>query len=89
MKEKPLMSKTIFSCDTEITLSLIDEHSPRALMCAPIRTPSQMMDLLYVDAPLDERCQPAPEEMFVFVQAVVEQIEHTAGVSYETEGNKS
>lgn len=79
VNEKPLMSKTIFSCDTQITLSLIDEHSPRALMCVSLGAVDQMMDLLYVDAPIDERSRPGPEEMFVFVQAVAKQIQHQAG----------
>ena len=66
----PLMTKSIFSCDTKVTLSLIDEHSPRAVMCAPLGSTGQTIDLLYVDLPIDERCQPGSEEMFAFVQAV-------------------
>lgn len=89
VREKPLMSKTIFTCDTEVTLSLIDEHSPRALMCSPINTPGQSMDLLYVDVPIDGHFQPGPEEMFVLVQAVAEQIQNAACISSETEGRES
>ena len=65
-----LMTKSIFSCDTQITLSLIDEHSPRALMCAPIGIGKDAVDLLYVDVPIDDRLAHGPEEMFAFVQAV-------------------
>jgi hypothetical protein len=69
----PLMTKSIFSCDTQITISLIDEHSPRALMCAPIGSRDDVMHLLYVDVPIDDRMVHGPEEMFAFVQAVAQQ----------------
>jgi len=64
------MTKSIFSCDTRITLSLIDEHSPRALICVPLGATDQAIDLLYVDVPIDERSGPSAEETFAFVQAV-------------------
>lgn len=70
----PLMTKSIFSCDTQITLSLIDEHSPRAIICASLSSTCQTVDLLYVDVPIDERRQPNAEEMFVFVQTVAQLI---------------
>jgi len=68
---RPLMTKSIFSCDTQITLSMIDEQSPRAIICAPVSSTDQTVDLLYVDVPINERRQPSAEEMFAFVQAVV------------------
>ncbi len=68
--KNPRMTKSIFSCDTKVTLSLIDEHSPRAVMCVPLGSTGQTIDLLYVDLPIDERGQHNPEEMFAFVQAV-------------------
>jgi len=67
---RPLMTKSIFSCDTRITLSLIDEHSPRALICVPLGATDPAIDLLYVDVPIDERSGPSAEETFAFVQAV-------------------
>jgi len=67
---RPLMTKSIFSCDTEITISLIDEHSPRALICSPVGPRKDVTDLLYVDVPIDDRMPHGPEEMFAFVQAV-------------------
>ncbi len=67
---QPLMTKSIFSCETGITISLMDEHNPRALMCAPIGSRQDVLDLLYVDVPIDERMAHGPEEMFAFVQAV-------------------
>ena len=64
------MTKSIYPCDTEVTVSLIDEQSPRALICAPLGSLEDAVDLLYVDIPIDERTAPGPEEMFAFVQAV-------------------
>jgi len=72
----PLMTKSIFSCDPSITVSLIDEHSPRALICASLGIAGQTVDLLYVDVPIDEHCQPGAEEMFAFVQAVAQIVSH-------------
>jgi hypothetical protein len=66
----PLMTKSIFSCDTRVTLSLIDEHSPRALICACLGATDQTVDLLYVDVPIEDRCRPRAEEVFAFIQAV-------------------
>ena len=71
-----LMTKSIFSCDTQITMSAIDEHSPRALLCAPVGATG---DLLYVDTPIEERRQPGPEEMFAFIQAVAELVGESDG----------
>jgi hypothetical protein len=70
---QPLMTKSIFSCDTQVTISLIDEHSPRALMCAPLGSRKDVVDLLYVDVPIDDSMAHGPEEMFAFVQAVAQQ----------------
>jgi hypothetical protein len=68
-REQALMSKTIFTCDPQVTISLIDEQSPRAVMCVPLSSSKQTMDLLYVDIPIDEHILHSPEEMFAFIQA--------------------
>lgn len=73
-RRKPLMSKSIFSCDGEITISLIDEHSPRALICVPLGATDDAVNLLYVDVPIRERAKPSTEEMFAFVQAVAQHV---------------
>jgi len=67
---RPLMTKSIFSCDTQVTVSLIDEFSPRALICASLGASENTVDLLYVDVPIIERHKPSEEEVFAFVQAV-------------------
>ena len=74
--DRPLMSKSIFSCDMKVTVSLIDEHSPRALICASLGTTGQAVDLLYVDVPIDERYRSSAEETFAFVQAVAQLVSH-------------
>ena len=68
------MSKSIFSCDAQVTISLIDEHSPRAIICVPFGATDQAVDLIYVDMPIKDRIPPQPEEMFAFVQAVAQQV---------------
>ena len=67
---RPLMSKSIFSCETTITITIMDEHSPRALLCVPMGRRGDALDLLYVDVAIDDRMAHGPEEMFAFVQAV-------------------
>jgi len=71
---RPLMTKSIFSCDTQVTRSLIDERSPRALICAPLGVVEEAAHLLYVDVPIDDRIAPGPEEMFAFVQAAAREV---------------
>lgn len=70
LRGRPLMTKSIFSCDTQVTMSLIDEHSPRALICVPLGAHEGRIDLLYIDVLIDDRVPPGPEEMFALVQAV-------------------
>lgn len=71
---RPLMTKSIYSCDPLVTVSLIDEFSPQALMCASLGAADQTVDLLYVDVPINERSRPSTEEMFAFIQAVAQLI---------------
>ena len=68
------MTKSIYTCDTQVTVSLIDEQSPRALICAPLGSLADAVDLLYVDVPIDERTAPDAEEMFAFVQVVAQRV---------------
>ena len=71
---RALMTKSIFTCDTQVTISLIDEFSPRALMCASLGVAEKTVDLLYVDVPIDDRSKPGAEELFAFIQAVAQLI---------------
>lgn len=63
------MVRTIFSSDTDITRAVVDEQSPRAVICAPIGDGTEMLDLLYVDVPIDR----ATPDMLAFVKAVSRQ----------------
>jgi len=71
---QPLMTKSIFSCDTQVTPSLMDELSPRALICVPFGVAEETAHLLYVDVPIDDRTVPGPGEMFAFVQAAAREV---------------
>ena len=71
---RALMTKSIFTCDTQVTISLVDEFSPRALICAYLGAVEKTVDLLYVDVPINERHKPSAAEMFAFVQAVAQLI---------------
>lgn len=73
-KGNPIMAKSIYSSDFEITFTAVDEHTPRAVMCAPLGDITEGGDLLYLDVPIDETIKTTPEEMFEFVQAVSRQV---------------
>jgi len=70
----PAMAKTIFSSDTEVTITLIDEFSPRAIICAPLSAGADTLDLLYLDFPFEESFGVSPEEMFAFTRLVAEEV---------------
>jgi serine phosphatase RsbU (regulator of sigma subunit) len=64
------MVRTIYSSDAEITSTSIDEHSPRAIICAPLGDVTKVFDLLYLDIPVDK----ATPDMLKFVWAVSRQV---------------
>jgi len=64
------MVRTIYSSDAEITSTSIDEHSPRAVICAPLGDVTKVVDLLYLDIPVDK----ATPDMLEFVWAVCRQV---------------
>jgi serine phosphatase RsbU (regulator of sigma subunit) len=66
----PVMAQSISSSDTDMVLTLSDEHSPRVVICAPLSTVTEEVDLLYLDA-LIEQTTP---DTFEFVQAVARQV---------------
>jgi len=69
-----IMAKSIYSSDFEITFTAVDEHSPRAVICAPLGDVTEGGDLLYLDIPIDETIKTTPDEMFEFVQLVSRQV---------------
>jgi sigma-B regulation protein RsbU (phosphoserine phosphatase) len=70
----PVMAKSVFSPDTQVTITLIEEHSPRATICAPLEHNDGLVDLLYVDMPIDGNARISPEEMFALVCAVAQEV---------------
>jgi len=65
-----VMAKSIYSSDLEITSTIVDEHSPRAVICAPLGDVTEPVDLLYLDIPLNDTSKTTPEETFEFVRTV-------------------
>lgn len=71
---EPVMAKSIYSSDVEVTITVVDEHSPRAVICAPLGDVAQTVDLLYLDIPIGAAMRVSPEETFAFVQAVAAEV---------------
>jgi len=69
-----VMAKSIYSSDLEITSTIVDEHSPRAVICAPLGDVTEAVDLLYLDIPIDDAAKTTPEQTFEFVRAVAREI---------------
>ena len=69
-----VMAKSIYSSDLEITSTVVDEHSPRAVICTPLGDVTEAADLLYLDIPIDDAAKTTPEQTFEFVRAVAREI---------------
>jgi sigma-B regulation protein RsbU (phosphoserine phosphatase) len=65
-----LMAKSIYSSDTEITASVLDEHSPRTVICAALGETTGPADLLYLDIPIDK----TTPDMLEFIRALCPKI---------------
>jgi sigma-B regulation protein RsbU (phosphoserine phosphatase) len=76
-KGNAVMAKSIYSSDEEITVTMVDEHSPRALICAPLGDVARGCDALYLDVPIDEAARTTPEEVFELVRAISREIVST------------
>lgn len=64
-------ANTVFSSDAEMTWSVVDAHSPRTIVCAPLDDVTESVDLLYLDIPVDS----ARPDVVEFVQAVARQVD--------------
>ena len=71
---EPVMAKSIYSSDVEVTITVVDEHSPRAVICAPLGDAAETVDLLYLDIPIGGATKFSPEETFAFVGAVAQEV---------------
>ena len=69
-----VMAKSIYSSDLEITSTIVDEHSPRAVICAPLGDVTEAADLLYLDIPINGSTKTTPEETFEFARAVTREV---------------
>ncbi len=72
--DRAVMAKSVYSPDDEVTVALVDEHSPRATICAPLGAAAGEIDLLYVDVPIEQGFQAGPEEMFALVCLVAQKV---------------
>jgi sigma-B regulation protein RsbU (phosphoserine phosphatase) len=73
-KGNAVMAKSIYSSDEEITVTLVDEHSPRGLICAPLGDVRKGVDALYLDVSIDEAAKTTPEEVFELANAISREI---------------
>jgi hypothetical protein len=71
---RPVMAKSIYSSDVEVTITVVDEHSPRAVICAPLGDAAETVDLLYLDIPIGGSMRVSPEETFAFVGMVAAEV---------------
>ncbi len=68
-----MMAKSIYSSDAEITATVLDEHSPRTVICAALGETAGPADLLYLDIPIDK----TTPDMLEFIRALCPQIVST------------
>ncbi len=66
---KAVMATSTHSSDAEINLTVVDEHTPRAVICAPLTDVKDVVDLLYLDLPI----RATTPDTFEFVKAVSRQ----------------
>ena len=65
-----VMATSTRSAGADVFLTISDEHRPRAVICAPLSAVTDVVDLLYLDIPIDE----TTPETFEFVQALARQV---------------
>lgn len=65
-----VMAQSVQSGSSDIVLTVVDEHSPRAVLCAPLSEMAETVDLLYMDIPLDR----SSTETFELIRAVSQQV---------------
>jgi len=76
------MAKSIYSSDIEVTVAAIDEHSPRATICAPLMQNDQSLSVLYLDVPIGSPWEASAEELLALVCALTPRVSsHLARLS--------
>jgi len=67
---EPVMARSTHAEESDLSLTLVDERQPRAVLCVPIGESHEAIDALYLDMPMGE----AAEDLFDFVQAVARHV---------------
>ncbi len=67
--KEPVMARSAHLAETELSLTLVDERRPRAVVCAPVGEQPASVDAVYLDMPLNL----AAADTLDFVQAVARQ----------------
>ena len=66
----PVMAQSISSSDTDMVLTMSDKQRPRVVICAPLSTGTEKIDLLYHDTLIEQNTP----DTFEFIQAVARQV---------------
>jgi sigma-B regulation protein RsbU (phosphoserine phosphatase) len=64
------MAQSISSSDTDMVLTISDKQRPRVVICAPLSTGKEKIDLLYHDTLIEE----TTPDTFEFIQTVARQV---------------
>ena len=64
------MASNARQSQADLTLTIVDQNTPRKVFCAPISEPGETIDVLYVDVPSER----GAEGTLDFVQAVARQV---------------
>lgn len=67
---KAVMATSSQSSDSALVLTVVDEHTPRAVICAPLSDAADALDVLYLDLPMETTTQ----DTFEFVKAVSREV---------------
>jgi serine phosphatase RsbU (regulator of sigma subunit)/pSer/pThr/pTyr-binding forkhead associated (FHA) protein len=67
-----VMAQSTHSSDADmvLTLTISDQHRPRAVICSPLSDVTEVVYCLYIDMPLDQ----TPDDTFDFVRAVSREV---------------
>ncbi len=66
-----VVARSVPSQEKNLTLTIIDENRPRTVLCGPVTSPAETLDVLYLDIPEDR----IPSGMVNFLQAVIRQVD--------------
>jgi phosphoserine phosphatase RsbU/P len=70
LNHQPVMAKSVRTSEQDVTLTVIDLHNPRVVFAAPVYEAEEVLEVLYVDLPMD-KSQP---DMFEFIRMLSRQV---------------